>query len=241
MYLQLPFGQLHGRHPLIKQVVSWIGRTPVAVAMKLVNIASLDPDVTANGRTGLTGASAQDRAIWSEFEHNPVAMTQDAAHAFEALAAQHGTLPTIDVIDELPAVIEGKSRTASVLVRVNQVRFRKQVLASYDATCCVSGLRNSQLFIASHIIPWSEDAENRLNPRNGLCLSAVHDRAFDRGLMTVLPDYTIRVSRELLRSDVDAFTAASLARFEGQKIRIPRRFAPSPEFLESHAQRFGFM
>ena len=241
VYLQLPFGQLHRRHPLIKQVASWIGRTPDAVAMKLVNIASLDTAVTASGRTGLTGASAQDRAIWSEFERCPAAMTQEAARAFEALAAQNDQPTAIDVIDDAPEAVQGKSRSATVLVRINQARFRKQVLASYDASCCVSGLRESRLLVASHIVPWSKDAANRLNPRNGLCLSALHDRAYDSGLMSVLPDYTIRISRELLRADSDDFMAIAMARFEGLRIRIPRRFAPAPEFLEAHARKFGFV
>lgn len=102
-----------------------------------------------------------------------------------------------------------------MLVRINQARFRKQVLASYGASCCVSGLRESRLLVASHIVPWSEDAANRLNPRNGLCLSALHDRAYDSGLMSVLPDYTIRISRELLRADSDDFMAIAMARFQG--------------------------
>ena len=62
------------------------------------------------------------------------------------------------------------------------------MLASYNATCCVSGLRHDKLVIASHIVPWCHDTHNRLNPQNGLCLSALHDRAYDQGLMTVLPD-----------------------------------------------------
>ena len=46
-----------------------IGRTPSSLAMKLTNIASLDPEITSTGRRGLTGASAADRAIWDEM-HN---------------------------------------------------------------------------------------------------------------------------------------------------------------------------
>lgn len=61
VYLQLTFGQLHARHPLIRRVANWIGRQPDAVAMKLCNIASLDRDITSTGRKGLDGASALDR------------------------------------------------------------------------------------------------------------------------------------------------------------------------------------
>lgn len=94
---------------------------------------------------------------------------------------------------------------------------------------------------ASHIIPWSEDKENRLNPQNGLCLSALHDRAFDRGLLTVLPDMTVRIATELLRSTSDAFTRDALIRYKGASIIQPERFAPKTQFLERHARRFGFI
>ena len=53
VYFQLPFGQLHQRNPLITQLALWIGRTPSAVALKLVNFASLDPQVRASGRSGM--------------------------------------------------------------------------------------------------------------------------------------------------------------------------------------------
>ncbi|MFZ9374676.1 MAG: HNH endonuclease [Burkholderiaceae bacterium] len=241
VYLLLPFGQLHQRHPLIKQVASWLGRTPGSVAMKLANIASLDADITSTGRTGLGGASAQDRKIWSEFMDLPALMTQDAARAFDQLAEGNNAPTAIDVVDEVPEVAEGKTRTATVQVRVNQARFRKQVLANYDSACCISGLAHPRLLIASHIVPWSDDAGNRLNPRNGLCLSALHDKAYDAGLLTVLPDYRVRVSKGLNTTKADAFLSATLTAFDGQPIRVPSRFKPDPELLEKHATRFGFV
>ena len=53
IYLQLPFGQLHRNQPRIVQLSQWIGRTASAVAMKLVNLASLDPQIRASGRRGM--------------------------------------------------------------------------------------------------------------------------------------------------------------------------------------------
>jgi predicted restriction endonuclease len=85
------------------------------------------------------------------------------------------------------------------------------------------------------------DSKNRLNPSNGLCLSALHDRAYDQGLITVLPDLTIRVTEDLRRPERDPFAQTSLAQFQGQAIRLPERFRPAPAFLEAHARRFGFL
>jgi predicted restriction endonuclease len=105
----------------------------------------------------------------------------------------------------------------------------------------MSGLRVPKLLVASHIVPWSMDTQNRLNPSNGLCLSALHDRAYDQGLITVLPDFTIRVGEVLRHAELDPFAQTSLAQCQGQAIRLPERFRPASEFLEAHARRFGFL
>lgn len=241
IYLLLPFGQLHRNQPKIKELAGWIGRTPNSVALKLVNLASLDPQIVASGRRGMGNTSKLDEAIWQELQKNwdPVAL--EAAAEYEKLATSHGLAPDADIADALESIPEGKTRSAIVNVRVNQARFRKSVLAGYNATCCISGLRHEKLVIASHIIPWSEDTKNRLNPQNGLCLSALHDRAYDQGLITVMPDFKVLVSKSLSTIAGDSFLAESLQRFNGQTIQLPERFRPAPEFLASHAARFGYL
>jgi putative restriction endonuclease len=240
IYFQLPFGQLHRGQPKIKQVAQWIGRTPSSVALKLVNLASLDPQIVASGRKGLANASTQDKAIWQELQGNWDAVALEAAAEYETLATRHGLPANVDVIDELPEVpdiAEGKTRLATVEVRVNQARFRKAILASYHATCCISGLQHEKLLVASHIVPWSQEKQNRLNPHNGLCLSALHDRAFDQGLLTVLPDYTVRVSKQLHNAKNKSALTELLLSCDGQKIQLPERFAPSVIFLGWHRAR----
>jgi putative restriction endonuclease len=241
VYLQLPFGQLHQRNPTITRLAAWIGRTPGAVALKLVNLASLDPQIVASGRAGMANASNLDKEVWAELNADWDAVVTEAALAYESYGSDHGVLPGADVMDDVPEVIEGKTATATVKVRVNQARFRRAVLASYNARCCMSGLAVPSLLVASHIVPWVEDHKNRLNPRNGLCLSALHDRAYDRGLITVLPNFTIRVSPELRSAHADAFTRAAIATFDGRTIQLPERFKPDERFLTAHAQRFGFL
>ena len=247
IYLLLPFGQLHQRNSKIKQLAQWIGRTPGAVALKLVNLASLDPVIVASGRSGMGNASALDKQIWSELQANWDAVALDAAAQYEYLALRNGVQADQDLLEEAPpgeelaALEEGKTRSAMVQVRVNQARFRKAVLASYRATCCISGLRHEKLVIASHIVPWSQDTKNRLHPQNGLCLSALHDRAYDQGLITVMPDFTVRVSSKLTTEKTDDFMRDTLLKFHGKPIQRPERFGPAPEFLAFHARMFGFM
>jgi putative restriction endonuclease len=244
LYFQLPYGLLHKGQPRIKQLAGWIGRTPSSVAMKLTNIASLDPQVIASGRKGMDGASKLDKAIWKELQSNWDTVALEAAAEYEKLATSQGLSANVDVIDELPEILEiaeGKTRMANVEVRVNQARFRKAILASYNATCCISGLQHEKLVIASHIVPWSQDKQNRLNPHNGLCLTALHDKAYDQGLITVMPDYTVRVSQTLKKTSDHPFTNAALLDFDKRPIHLPERFRPDPRFLKSHAERFGFL
>ena len=97
----------------------------------------------------------------------------------------------------------------------------------------MSGLSEQRLLIASHIVPWSKDKANRLNPSNGLCLSAIHDRAFDKGLITLTDDFRIIVSEELRRKK-EPFIADVLLPLHGRAIEPPERFAPQTEFIVWH-------
>lgn len=97
----------------------------------------------------------------------------------------------------------------------------------------MSGLSEPRLLVASHIVPWSKDKANRLNPSNGLCLSALHDRAFDVGLISLTDDYKILVA-EKLRSHDNALIQSSILSLQDKRIEIPERFVPNAEFIARH-------
>jgi putative restriction endonuclease len=236
LYCQLPFGQLHKTNPQIMQLARLLERTPSSVGMKLVNFASLDPVITANGRVGLIGASRLDRTIWDEFNADWETLATESQSVLNRLADEHDeVLPYDDDTDALmPEVFaEGRTRSATVQVRVNQAFFRRTVMASYLGRCCMSGLAHPRLLVASHIVPWGRDKANRLNPRNGLLLSTLHDKAFDVGLITVSADHKIMVS-DTLKDKPDAFTRDVLLPLEGKPIALPGRFTPEAEFLAHH-------
>ena len=81
------------------------------------------------------------------------------------------------------------------------------------------------------------DERNRTNPRNGLCLNATHDRAFDYGFLTVTPDYQVKLSPALKPRSKDPALAAFLLQYDGKRITLPERFRPEPAFLEYHNQK----
>ena len=97
----------------------------------------------------------------------------------------------------------------------------------------MSGTKEPKLLVASHIVPWSKDKKNRLNPRNGLCLSAIHDRAFDKGLIALSDDLRVVVSRELAQQK-EKFVVETFEPLEGKSITVPRRFKPDLEFIRYH-------
>lgn len=103
----------------------------------------------------------------------------------------------------------------------------------------MSSIADARLLTASHIVPWALDPKNRLNPRNGLCLSALHDRAFDRFLLTVFPDGTIRVSESIRRQSPSPIAQSALLDLDGQHITLPERFQPDPALLHWHNEQFA--
>lgn len=229
LYCKIPFGQIHDRNPKIIELAKFVGRTPGAVSWKLVNFAHLDPSLD---RKGASNVSKMDREIWQEFHENTEQLIFESE---QLLAERKGTslekLSDIDTYD-LPAA--GMERERMIRVRVNQQFFRKMVLAAYDNRCCVTGLPVPELLVASHIIPWARDVKNRLNPLNGLCLNAFHDRAFDKGLIGISGEYTLLVSKALQDALKEEAGAMFFTKYSGKKICLPRRFIPSQEFLEYH-------
>jgi len=238
LYCQLPFGKLDQRTPEVIELAGLIGRTPGAVAMKLSNIASLDPAITSTGRVGLRGASALDREVWEEFHADWNGLATECLHIHERLRTEKG-LPaeTVQADDGLESIEDFTGETKRVVTeqRIRQQFFRRAVLSSYLGRCCMSGLSEPRLLIASHIVPWSKDRHNRLNPRNGLCLSALHDKAFDRGLISLDDDFRVMLSKELEQRD-EAFVREFFLPLAGQTITLPERFIPDIGFLKQHRE-----
>lgn len=237
-YCQTPFGKLHSKNPDIVELAQLIGRTPSALAMKLVNFASLDPSITRTGRKGLSGASKMDREIWERFHADWEGLAMECEQRLQQLLQENGlahALSPQSTDDDALTDFTGEVRQAVVQQRIKQNFFRRAVLASYRGRCCISGTSDPRLLVASHIVPWSVDKANRLNPSNGLCLSALHDKAFDTYLFSLTDDSRILLS-ERLKASKDTFVRDVFFATEGKQIELPERFAPSQAFIAQHRQ-----
>jgi putative restriction endonuclease len=110
-------------------------------------------------------------------------------------------------------------------------------LDAYNGSCCITGIRESRLLRASHIKPWSKSTSvEKLDVRNGLCLNALHDAAFDSGLITVDPSsYRVRLS-SFIEDSMDRHVFDDyFRRYDGKEITIPDlKKAPDSNYLEYH-------
>jgi hypothetical protein len=235
LYCQVPYGRIDRTNAEVIRLAHLIGRTPSATAMKMLNIASLDPAITNTGRVGLGNASTLDREVWAEFHEDWERLASECAVLRRTLSSDQDP-SDLDYADELglmPDNFVGETRSIIAQQRIKQQFFRRAVLSSYRGRCCMSGVSEPRLLTASHIVPWSIDKANRLNPSNGLCLSAIHDRAFDKGLITLTDTFRIVVSDEIKKRD-EPFLNHTLLAIEGHAIELPERFAPSIEFIARH-------
>jgi len=255
LYCRTPFGRLHQRNPEIIKLAGLIGRTPGAVAMKACNFASLDPQQQARRIKALGNVSHADRELWKAFLNDSESVAQEA----EALQVAVSGKESDDYLPELGHVEESIGRQIpkwnmlsrkdlktpsgptekDALVKARRVQsfFRATVLNSYEYRCALTGLAIPELLIASHIIPWNVDEKRRADPRNGICLNALHGRAFDRGFITFDTNLCAVVSSEIAKSEDSPLQREQLTNIAGCLLRLPTRFKPDILALEYHRER----
>lgn len=222
---------MHHGNPDVVNLAELLGRTPGSVALKLVNFARLDPSLKDRGIGGMSHGAKGEEAIWSEFVDDPEALAVEAADLRMQLSGSPPESPE-------PTPPPGRDALGMSKRRIGQSFFRSAVLAAYDERCCVTGLSIPSLLMASHIVGWADDVAHRTNPRNGLCLNALHDRAFDRFLMYFDDDFRVRFATHRLPTGFGTELGNQwLLSFEGAPLRGPNKFLPEATFLAAHRDR----
>jgi putative restriction endonuclease len=113
-----------------------------------------------------------------------------------------------------------------------QAVFRKILIRVYGGRCALCDTRLKATLIAAHIVPWSCNQDNRLNPQNGLLLCLTHDSLFASGIITITPEGRVSwpaARKKLLGDDLYGFVSKRTAS------RLPRlglRYRPDPNFLQ---------
>lgn len=233
LYLKLPFGKLDSRTPEIKELAQLIGRTPGAVSMRLNNFAAVDPFHINRGVKGLQNGRTVVQPIWDEFVNDRETLIFESEKYLAERQKQTVENKFKEDLKDLRD-IKGEDKIHAVKTRVNQSVFRKILLMNYENTCVISKVNVPELLVASHIIPWSKNKKERLNPENGLCLSSIHDKAFDRGLISIDTDYKMIISKELFEYSNTAFFKNYFGQYENKTIKEAAKYLPKKDFLIYH-------
>lgn len=232
VYFQLPFGRLNRSTPEVMELARIIGRTNNSAALRLVNFAACDPYIINSGRTGMPAGIPVCKPIWDEFAGDKERLFMEA----QRIKAEMLQKPIEETLHITQTELEGRERETVIRQRVNQSVFRTMILQNYENRCAVTGINIPDLLVASHIIPWSESsAQEKLSPDNGICLSSLYDKAFDRGLITISPDdYSICLSSALCEYETKEYFDQHFGNIAGKKILMPIEHYPNRDYLAYH-------
>lgn len=240
LYTKIRYGQFNARNSEVIKLAKLLDRTPGAVAYKLVHFSGLDPFHKNRGLKGLANPGNNAIEIYNEFKNNWDEMLYES----EVLLAKYQNQTIEDVFlekEELKKINadillgkQGIDVQRIVKTRINQSLFRKVVINNYSNSCAICGLDIEGLLVASHILKWSDNQTQRLNPENGLCLCNIHDKAFEVGYIGIQNDYKIIISKELNQVKEKETFNALFKRHENKCINLPDKFYPNITFLEEH-------
>ena len=243
LYFRIPFGSIGSNNKEVIKLAELFKRTPSSVCMKLMNLAACDPKQLERGVHGLKNGSKLEPIIFNKYANDLASLVYDALKIKSKLAEYDigQAIPTSEIqsvfgVTDLNKIPEGKYKESFIKTRIGQNYFRSAVLAAYNNQCCITGLNNEKLLIASHLKPWnvSDDKTEKTNPKNGLCLNPLHDKAFDKGLITINVDYKIIVSDTLKNSKMDIKTLDWFMSYEDKEIQLPDKAVPDKQFIEYH-------
>ena len=235
LYCRTPFGRIHNTNQNIIEISETLGRSPSSVSMKMCNFARFDPQLKKRNIKGLQHGSKQDEKIWEEFHKDWESLAFESQQSLARLVGKTDEDYALEVSFLEPDIPTEARRITRV--RLVQRFFRDTVLSSYNYSCAVCKINLCKMLNASHIIPWSIDKNRRADPSNGLSFCAFHDRAFDRGLITIEEDLRIVLSREAKVIDAPKLHRVGLLEIEGQVIAIPDKFRPDQVALAYHRDR----
>lgn len=245
----------------VRRLAASLHRTPDAVALKIWNIAAHDANRRELGRVGMRHGSKLDMQIWEwfaergdDFLFDCVSLLDDALAKSPLDIEGHFITDRVSSVERFTTQL-GRETKAVVKKRLGQTYFRNTLLLNYKGVCCLTGLAIPNMLVASHIKPWADSTPTeKTAAANGLLLNALHDRAFDQGLITIDHDYRIQVAHDGVRDlmsrmtspdmdadDIEAIKAAAnsanermLYAYEGHAIHMPRSNPPSHEFIDWH-------
>lgn len=124
--------------------------------------------------------------------------------------------------------IERQYALRTVKQRLHQASFREAVITAYNSRCALSGLPETRLLDAAHIIADADEGYGQPVVQNGIPLSKIHHAAFDAHLIGIDPDYRIHVSSRLMDQD-DGQMLEALKGLHKGVLHLPSRTRDRPD------------
>ncbi len=234
LYCRTPFSKISQGNKDIQELASLLGRTPGSVGLKMHNLAHYDPELQKRNVSAMAHGSKLDAEIFQEFAND----WENLSYQAQIIKAKMMGVPadTILEMDDVPQLPMGLTHDQMIKARVGQYFFRLSVLTAYNNQCCITGLNIPNLLVASHIKPWakSDEKTERTNPCNGLALNPFHDKAFDRGFITIDNQYQVVISSRIKEISMDQETRDWFMSYDHHAITLPDRFKPGKRFIEFH-------
>lgn len=225
---------MHKGNPEVIKMARIIGRTPDAIAYRLVNYASYDPQLKRRGISGMTHGGKKCEEYWNEFINDREKLIFES----ERILAQYEGISLETKFEkelkDLPLSILGETKISQVKARINQNIFRQIVLANYENKCALSSIDIPELLVAGHIIPWSENEKKRLNPENGICLSSLYDKAFDQGFISFDETNKVIFSPRLLNNISKDYFKKYFLPIHRKVLAQGKKYDVNPAFPEWH-------
>lgn len=228
---------LKERHGLSFNIVLW-GNTP-ADHYFCIPFSRLEPLFTESLMTSGKLADKGLRRWTATIVNNVFMMRANSAYSIDItefyvdagsqLAPVFGAL-----VNEFDVDYTIEDALANVKIRIGQSEFRSLVLSNFKSKCCISGISEASLLVASHIIPWSHDKSKRSDPANGLCLFIEFDKYFDKGFISIADDLSVIVSSRC--SSLSGPLRERLVALQGRTMASPGVTPINPAFLQYHRQ-----
>lgn len=227
LYFRIPFGQINKNNPDIIKLAKLIGRTPSSVGMRLCNFVNCDSNLKERGIKGLAGGQQQCQPYWDEFANRRGDLMSAAIQS------------RISIIESIPQsddeYYKHISEWDNLVNEMYDYQFQTIVKKNYHNRCAISGLKITQLLVATHIVPAAEDENDSMKTSNGICLSLIYARAFVEGLIGFDENYKIHLSNYLKKHQFDNSYYALFKKYEGTSLVINDVVVkPDTQFLQWH-------
>lgn len=206
-------------------------------------VAALFAGFTAN-RGCVSGHFTRADSLYFDADRNHAAWSDSPPPVRLAPAGDDAVAEQLDVDPAEVAALEAQAAagdfsapdgTAVTKTRGSgQKVFADAVKANYGYRCALTGISTADFLVASHIVPWAEDKEIRLDPSNGICLSTLVDRAFDTGYLQIDADCVGHV--DWVKVGKDDELRVALKPVDGKKLTMPQAAPPKGEYLRRRLQ-----